>query len=337
MTDTVYRKVTPTAVLHTRADVPRDLWLQARRSGIGSSDVPAILGVDGYGRTALHVYHEKVTGLAEQDIGEAALWGNLLEDPIAREWARRNRAAIQKVGIVSHAQHPWRRATLDRRVVSCPLDRVFGRCMLEVKTRSAWVAGKWSRGLPDDVAAQVCWALAVTGYDHAHVVVLIGGQDYRQYVVGRDLDLEELVVPRVARFWQSHILRRLPPDLPDEYDPERIVELDGALHPSREGAVEVSDDALEALERYERARIAKSAAERAQSVAKVELILALGDREAAITPDSKPVYEYTPTTRRSVDFDRLQQEHPDAYLACVSQVAGRSLSIHPSFRLKAEK
>lgn len=77
------RRVTPTGVRVLPADADRDTWLAARRTGIGSSDVAAILGVADQ-RTALHVWHDKRGELVD-DAGEPALWGRLLEDPVARE------------------------------------------------------------------------------------------------------------------------------------------------------------------------------------------------------------------------------------------------------------
>ncbi len=133
------RRVTPTAYRVLPADADRDTWLTARRDGIGSSDVPPILGVSDY-TTAVHVYRDKRGELVD-DAGEAALWGHLLEEPVAREWARRQRSVIQRVGLVARVDEPWMRATLDRQVLECPMDRsVRTRCALEVKCRSAFKA-----------------------------------------------------------------------------------------------------------------------------------------------------------------------------------------------------
>ncbi|MEU0941150.1 YqaJ viral recombinase family protein, partial [Embleya sp. NPDC005971] len=104
------RLATPTGRLVLDADADRDTWLAARRLGIGSSDVPDILGVGDFG-SPLRVYLDKVGELAD-DAGDPAFWGTVLEDPIAREWARRSRSVVEPIGIVEHHEHPRHRATL---------------------------------------------------------------------------------------------------------------------------------------------------------------------------------------------------------------------------------
>jgi predicted phage-related endonuclease len=42
----VGERVTPSAILLATADQPEDQWLDARRTGIGGSDVAALLGMD---------------------------------------------------------------------------------------------------------------------------------------------------------------------------------------------------------------------------------------------------------------------------------------------------
>ena len=115
------RRVTPTGRLILPADADRADWLTARRAGIGSSDIAAILGISRYGN-ALSVYHDKTGGLPlESDDSEPALWGRLNEETVAREWARRNRSWVRRVGLVQNIDRPWQMCTLDRRVLECPL------------------------------------------------------------------------------------------------------------------------------------------------------------------------------------------------------------------------
>ena len=75
--------VTPTGVLVYDGAPHTDEWFAARRRGITATDVPKILGLTEYG-TARHVWLDK-QGLAPVDEGsEAARWGTLLEDIVAK-------------------------------------------------------------------------------------------------------------------------------------------------------------------------------------------------------------------------------------------------------------
>lgn len=340
------QRVTPTAALVLRADAPREQWLTARRELIGSSDVADIVGV-GY-NSARHVYYQKRGDLPlDEEIGEAALWGNLHEETVAREWARRNHSAVQRVGLVANLERPWMGATLDRRVPAglCPLDRnpppeVDGnryplasrgaRCCLEVKTRNAYVAGKWLRGVPDDVHAQALWQRMVTGLDHVHVACLIGGSDFRQYTVRANEDLERRLLSAVELF-RVDLARGVPPPIQEEVDPDRYMELEARLHPNREGTAHLGDkDALEAFELMRSYRMSHKVAdahERSKKRDRNRLVELLGGRDSAVV-DNELIYTYDEQNQApSVDLAALAERFPEAYAACVTPKKGRRLLI----------
>ncbi|GIH91989.1 YqaJ viral recombinase family protein [Planobispora siamensis] len=325
------RRVTPTARLVLPASADRADWLAARRRGIGSSDVPDVMEV-GY-KTPLHVFYNKTGALAEEDLGEPALWGTLHEETIAREWARRNRSVVRRVGLIAHDEHPWMMCTLDRQVAECPLSRdVRERCALEVKHRNAWAASRWKRAVPDDVLAQTLWQIATSGYDHIHTAVLIGGSDYRQNVIRRKGN-EQLIadIATVCGQMWDRIQAGRPPA--PSGDPERLIELWDRLHPNREGSVDLAaTDAHEQLLAYEDARLREKAAKKEKEAAKAELIRLLGDAAMASFGNDY-VYGLKPTSKANADLDRLAEEFPEAYAECVSETHSTRLDIAREYRL----
>lgn len=344
------RRVTPTAVRVLGADADERTWLDARRQGIGSSDVAAILGVADR-RTALHVWYDKRGQLADDDAGEAALWGKLHEDTVSREWARRNRTTVQRVGLVARlmdedlSEPGWMMCTLDRRVGTCPLERGPGPtrpgCALEVKTRSAFKAGQWRREVPDDVMAQVVWQMAVTGYDHIHVATLLGGNDYRQYVVRYDAALETDIVTAVSAFWHGCVLGGRRPDVDLAAHADDLVDLDNRLHPNRAGSRLLGNletlERIETIREYEVARLDEKAAKARKDAAKAALIQALdGAAIAATTEHDRPLYTYLPATRSSIDARALAERWPDAYADCVTETTSPRLDIARDLRLTEE-
>jgi putative phage-type endonuclease len=324
---TVARRVTPTAVRVLPADADRVDWLAARRRGVGSSDVPAILGVAEH-RTALHVWHDKRGHLVDEQT-EPMLWGTLLEEPVAREWARRNRSVIGRVGLVSSLDAPWQLATLDRRVAECPLNRsVRQACALEVKCRDAHTTGRWRADVPDDVLAQTVWQMAVTGYDHIHVAVLIGGNDYRQTVVRHDEQVAGYVVDQVTAFHRDHMLAGVPPDA-DLSKPDALNELDAMLHPDRVGDIDVPG-VMEVLD-YVRISAMKSTATRALKTARA--ILAQQAKGARyVTFAGELAYELGPTVRARCDLDALAERWPEAYADCVTETTSYTIRIAAAYR-----
>ena len=321
------RRVTPTAVRVLPADAPRDEWLARRRDGIGSSDVAAIVGASSHS-TALHVWLDK-RGELEDDAGEPALWGTLLEDTVAREWGRRNRSVINRVGLVAHIEQPWRMATLDRRVLECPLNRAEREaCALEVKTRSAFLATKWKRDIPDDVLAQMIWQMLVTGFRHLHYAVLIGGQDYRQGVVRWEQNLGDFILTEVDRFRAEHLLPGVRPAA-DLDRPQAYLDLDARLHPDRVGEIDVAEAGD--VDEYVRLSRAKGEAERALKRYSARL-RELADGRRYVTHENRLAYELQPRTKPKVDLEALAAGWPDVYAAVVSETSYHQIAISQEFR-----
>lgn len=336
------RRVTPTARLLLSSTASREEWLAVRRTGLGSSDVPIVMGVADRGSRA-GVYYDKVGLLElERDAGEWALWGNVFEEPIAREWARRTRSVVRRVGIVAHVDEPWMLTSLDRRVTECPLNREQREvCALEVKMRDAHKSSEWSAGIPDSVKAQVLWQLAVTGLDHIHVMVVIGGNDGRRFTVRRE-GHEQLIANIIAacrRFWFEHVVAQQPPAVTGGERADDMVGLFQELHPNREGLVSLDAAALDVecdLRDYEEARIAESAAKKLKEAAKVKLLERLRGAEAALL-DGHEAYSYSHSGgKRNVDLERLADEFPDAYEACVTRPGQWRLSIGKQYRIKGD-
>ncbi|MFE9921613.1 YqaJ viral recombinase family protein [Streptomyces sp. NPDC005774] len=326
------RRVTPTGRLILPADADRTDWLTARRNGIGSSDVPALLGLVDQ-KPPLAVYYDK-TGHDIDNAGEAAFWGNVHEEPVARHWAMRNRSVIRRVGLVAHETHPHWMTTLDRRVTECPLTEDRTPCALEVKTRSAFKNAQWHAGAPDDVLAQMLWQIVVNGYEHMHFAVLIGGNEYHQGTVRADqyTDVIDDITTAVDKFWTEHVQAEVPPE--PSGDGEALAKMFRRLHPTRTGAVDVDmhTDALDALLAYNRHQREESAAKKAKAAAKARMIAALGGAQQALLGGER-AYSLEPTNAApKVDLEQLAERWPDAYDACVTPNPTERIDISKAFK-----
>jgi putative phage-type endonuclease len=328
------RRVTPTGRLILPADADRADWLTARRSGLGSSDIAAVLGISRYGN-ALSVYHDKTGGLPlESDDSEPALWGRLNEETVAREWARRNRSVVWRVGLVQNVDRPWQMCTLDRRVLECPLADGREKCAVEIKCRDKMKAGQFRRGVADDVLVQTLWQADVCGYDHIHAAVLIGGNDYRQYVI-RVADHQQLIDDlrtAGANAWQQIEARR-PPVLAADADPDVLLDLYEQLYPNRAGAVDITRDVdtQDAVGDYLDAHNDLTAAERRKKAAKARILSGLAGAESATVLDRTYV-ALDEQSREWTDTKRLAERWPDAYADCVEDRVSRRLNIPRTVR-----
>ncbi len=315
--------LTPTGVLLGDWPAQSPDWYAARAAGIGSSDIPAIVGSSAY-RTALHVWLDKRGELPPDDVGESATWGTLLEDVIAREFAAREGFTVAEVGTLAHVEHPWRRANLDRLVHGCTPgagEAVTG-CAVEVKTRNAWAAGHWREEVPDDVEAQVQWQLHVTGLDHIHVACLLGGQRLITRVVYPDPTVIDYLISEASALWDA-VHTGIAPTI----DPgAMLLDLLDRLHPDRTGRATIDRvTAANIRHDYRIAAEAEKAAVEAKDAAKAAFVALLGDAQIAVDRDGKTLATYKADLRPSCDLTLLADNYPDAHAACVTRKPTRPI------------
>lgn len=292
-------RVTPAGDLVLPCDAPRMKWLIARQKGITATDIVKIIGLSGWGNSH-DVYVDKRSAPIDEPPSEAAQWGHLLEEPVAREWAIRHGAKVRRVGLLRHHRNRHHLATCDRLINGWASP-------LEVKTKSAFVADRWADGVPDDVAAQVQWQLHVTGLDRAHVAALVGGQRLESFEVRRDQDVIDYLVGEADRVW-ADVTAGTPPQV----DPDQLTAaaLD-RLYPDRGGVAEVPAlDALPLLDAYRDAAARARLAAREKDVAKLQLVQLLGDAEVAQV-NGRDAFTYRAQSRRGIDLDRLAELVPE--------------------------
>ena len=202
----------------------RAAWLAARRSGVGGSDISAILGINPW-RTAVGVWMDKTGRTPDNEINEAMFWGTVLEDVVARHYAETEQRKVQRIGeMMRHPKHEWMLANIDRAIVTPGSRARFdgGRLLgadgiLECKTASAYKAGEWGRegdddAIPTHYAAQAMWYLAIAGLDWCDVAVLIGGQKYLTKRIERDDETIRGMIERAEEFWFKHVVEGIAPE-----------------------------------------------------------------------------------------------------------------------------
>ena len=200
-------------------DLSREDWLEVRKTGIGSSDAAAAVGLNPY-KSALELWLEKtgkdgnLPAIDPMDDSHPTFWGSLLEPTVAAVYTKRTGNRVRKVNAV--LQHPdqslsFMLANIDRLVTGDPQVSI-----LECKTAGMNGARLWKEGVPEYVQLQVQHQLAVTGKQAADVAVLVCGQELQIHRVHRDAKLIETLIELEQRFW-AYVTSNTPPP-PDGSD-----------------------------------------------------------------------------------------------------------------------
>lgn len=284
----------------------REEWLLMRRRGIGGSDIAAILGLNKY-KSAMGVYLDKVGETTLDDTaGEAAYWGNVLEDVVAKEFQQRTGQKVRRDNrMLAHPDHPYMIANLDRVLVG-------KREILECKTSSAFRMKEWeSDEIPAEYILQVMHYLAVTGYEAAWIAVLVGGQKFIHKRIERDEELVSYIIETADHFWNEHVMKRVPP----AYDgSEASGDLLKRLYPTGEAGAEIElpEDAEPLIEQYHNASEQLDLYKKQKAEAENKLKALIGEAEIGLAQGHLVEWK-TVKARETLDSKALRAEHPDIY------------------------
>lgn len=273
----------------------REDWLIARKGGIGGSDAAAVMGLNPY-KSPVELFYEKVSDEPPSDEqSEAAYWGTVLEEPIARRYAelhpevrvRRNNH------ILVHPEHKFLFANLDREAHTDD-GETYG---LEIKTASLNNAKKWEdEDVPIWYALQCQHYMNVTGWKKFVIAALIGGQTYVEREIPRDDDIIANLTAAETDFWQNVLDGRLPQwdgsksawdilrELYPKSAPGKVVDLPDSLRGDL-AAYSALSGALKA-QKEEQKNI-----ERQIDLLKQKIAAALGDAETGLIEGYKVTYK----------------------------------------------
>lgn len=281
---------------------------EAARAGlvITATEIPAVLGLSPW-QSRFSLYHRKA-GLPAPPFqtNEAMEWGVRLEDAVASKFHDTHPEWLpMPAGTWRSSARPWQVATPDRLLypITDASDWTGAAdlggeptAVLEVKTSPQGEG--WGDAGSDDIPvyyrAQVLWQLDVLGLETAHVAVLIGGCDYREYEVKYDAAEAEVMREAAADFLDDVATGRRPP----------IDGSDATYQTLRRQPDGVEDDAVEIsaalANRYTGARTAETAATEETRLVRGLLLDAMGPAlraECATTPIAYRTVHPDGTTR----------------------------------------
>ncbi len=331
-------------VLVETAELSREEWLSCRRQGLGGSDAAAVLGISPF-RTARDLYYDKLgISIDDPENWVALEVGSLLEDLVARIFAKKTGLNIyRRKCMFQHPHHPWMLADLDF-LIEMPDGST---AILECKTTNYNARDKWeydgSPTVPVYYEAQGRHYMAVMNLDHVYFCCLYGNSEDEVIIrrIDRDMDYEAELIFLEEDFWLNNVQAKEPPPYL-ENDGELILEsLRRRMGPSTKDVPPVSltppqsAKVLRYLElKEEKGRLDAEAKKLEAEMQRMKALIVadMGDNCAAVYEDASGSYTVTfnPSRRESISKDsllRLKELHPDIYAEYVSISEGRRFNV----------
>lgn len=300
-------------------EMTRQEWLQERTHSIGGSDASIIFGLNKY-KTPFELWLEK-TGQThvEESQAEAAYFGTLLEDLVAKEFERRSGKKVRRNNfMLQHPKYDFITANIDRKVVG-------EDALLECKTASAYLAKDWeSEEVPAPYLVQVQHYLGVTGYEKAYIAVLIGGQRFMWKEIERDEELIQMIFDEEVRFWKHHVEKEIPPPLDGSSAAEKFLK-ERYEKSDPEKTVDLSFEFKEKLDNYLEL---KNQIKQLQEIVKQtenEIKNELKEAETGFVKGYQVNWKQVISKR--LDTKRLKKEKPEIYEQFVKETTSRRFNV----------
>lgn len=292
-----------------------------RLTGIGGTDAAVCLGVHPY-KTPYQLYLEKI-GEGEEFEGNAfTFWGTVMEPVLVTKFRGDHLDCDVKVDepMLRSPKYPWMIAHVDGLIDYDNGDKGI----LEIKTASSFVADKWGEEgtdqIPREYICQVMHYMIVTGRKFAKVVVLIGGNDYREYHVDYDKELADRIIKATSDFW-TRVELKAPPACETEEDVS-------ARYPvSHSGlAVEANSESVQAVKKLKELKEKKKEIDEAIKGLEVALKNSIGKNEHLMMGDTK-LATWTNVSSMRFDSKRFQKEEPELFRRYQSQSSYRRFTL----------
>lgn len=301
-----------TAELVLPYDAPRDVWLKARREGIGGSDALASLGLDPW-KTRLEVYLDKVGQAPEREQTDRMRWGQIVEAAILEWFTERTGIPYVRQGLLRSVEQPWQLASVDA------LADDGG--VVEIKNTNFHRRDEWAEDqVADGAEAQSQHYLDVTGRTHAWVVAQVGGEPPVIRRVERDDALIADIRAMELDLWRM-VEARTPPPLEGGKAAETLVK---RLFPTGVPGKRIDVDAefMKKLGEYGDEHIKHSAADKRKKAIRAELAHVMGDATEAYYGG------HLVATRRNQSKDKadiaaLRERFPEAAAETVTETRFR--------------
>ncbi len=216
----------------------REDWLAIRRTGIGGSDVSAIMGLNKY-KSALELYLDKKGLLPDSDEENlAAELGLELEDFLSKKFIYRyckdNDIDEDKIEKFNDTDYAIDEDGLDitflkpdciyqyedvgyflvnfDRLITEKVGKKILAIPVELKTTTEFNRDDWKDDeVPDSYYLQVQWQIYISDAPHAYIAYLIGNRTFDYKKIPRNQKVIDNLIKQAKIFWNDYYLKGIPP------------------------------------------------------------------------------------------------------------------------------
>ena len=320
----------PVVIVET-TDISEEEWLDYRRTGLGGSDVSAVMGVSPF-TTARDLYYDKlkiVPAIDDEDNWVQKEVGHLLEGLVAKIFHVKTGYRIYQVKkMFRHPVYHFMIADVDF-FVELPDGSI---AILEIKTTNYNATDKWwhmgKEVVPLNYELQGRHYMAVMGANRVYYCCLYGNNENEVIIryIDRDLDYESEMIALEEHFWVNHVQAQVPPT----YTEDGTLVLDsvrrhhGCADPNvpeatlDEGCIDSVERYLELMELKEELDNRVKAVDYQMKQIKGKIADAMGQScRASFEVNGEPfLVTYNPVYKSAIDkngLNRLKERHPDIY------------------------
>lgn len=284
-----------------------------RRNFLGSSDI-ACLFVDDEGKSldpfknSLDLYNEKVFELEDAPETKAMSRGNRYESALIEYAAEELDCRIETDCLrFICKEHP---------IFACNLDGYTipkkGKDYEIIEAKTTSLSGEWGMPGSDDiplrVILQVQHQMLCTGFQKAHVIVLMGKFSLveEMYVVERNETIIKSIIERGEQFWNDHILLKIPPE---DSEPGNLQ----IFKRIRRVPDKYADVDPKYIDKWDNARNDRLNAEKLEKKLFADLLGKLGDAEGAKFDSESEFTYFKKKGKDNLDLKKFRADYPEVY------------------------
>lgn len=285
----------------------RNEWLEYRKTGIGSSEISTIVGLNPW-ETPYQLWRRK-KGLDEAKTENFAMKaGHYLEDAVSQFWA--DETGLQ---IIKSSAGDWLIRDNEREYLQVSPDRTYwladkphskaNKGILECKTTQMTIDPE---DLPKHWFCQVQYQLGVAGLTQGSLAWLCSGREFGYKDIAFVPDFYGWLIEEVDKFWQDNILGDVEPAATNVQD----VLLKFNRHTDGK-VLEVDDEIFNAYTKLKEVRKELAAVENQKNELEAKIKMGFGDAEALSYGGQTIATWKAPKASDKFDAKAFQAAHPE--------------------------